>query len=312
MPTQPLGTPPNQLQDFWNQYQSFGHDPSYQNIGDFPSWLQGNGTAPLTQLQGELGKFYNFAPIRKTATRSIDSNFNMARTAAAAAATGAQNRAAQQGGAVGADFARAGALTPLFNQKNQMNTQLAQIQAAMRQAQAQQRGTIAGQLTSAELQHQGILSDYTTREQALQQALFNSANRGGFGNFGLSGGGGGGSGGGGMLMPGGSWVTDNLGHGMTPADQMRMHDYYTQRDLYNANASGGPSKGGLSYSMPVGPSRPAPSGPSASSANAASQNYQDWWNQKSNAQNASMAAPAGTGMSGGSAYAPGVNPMWRF
>lgn len=242
-------------QDKSKSYDTFtyGHDPSYQDIEDFPSWLQDSGTGSLQQFQQQLPNYFNMGQLRRQTNRATDSNFEHARAAMMAAATAAQNRARQAGGAVNASFAAAGGLTPLYQQKNDQNAKLAQMMAALRAQQASLAGSAASNLTSANLQHQGILSDYTLNAQRLaqQKDQFNQ-------QLGLmgSGGGGGGSGGGngnGVFFPG-YYSTDQFGKGMNPQDEIFRQSYQRQvqnlgyPSSNNYGSGGGITRSGLTYS----------------------------------------------------------------
>lgn len=231
---------------------TYGHDPTFQDIEDFPSWLQNSGTGALQQFQQQLPGYFNMGALRRQTNRAMDSNFEHQRAAMAAAATAAQNRARQAGGAVNASFAAAGGLTPLYQQKNDQNAKLAQMMAALRAQQAGIAGSAASNITSANLQHQGILSDYTLNAQRLaqQNSQFNQQ----LGLMGSSGGrgGSGGGGGSGVFFPG-YYSTDMTGKGVSPQDEIFRQAYQRQiqnlgyPDSNNYGSGGGVSRSGLTF-----------------------------------------------------------------
>lgn len=144
-------------------------DPS-----NFPSYLGNNPNQNLQQFGSRIGSLYNFKPIQQAGNAYIDSNFDQQRSTAAAAAAASQNRAMQSGGQVGASFAQAGAMTPLYNQRNQQSLDLAKLYAQMQQSKAGLMGQVAGEEDSNALQRSGQQSQYGLAQQnmASQNAQF--------------------------------------------------------------------------------------------------------------------------------------------
>ncbi len=160
---------------YYDQF-SAGHNPAYQTISDFPEWLQGAGTNPLSKYQQQLPSYFNAQQLKQTANRSMDSQFNQQKAALDAASMAAQRRAGQSGGAVGSSFSQAAGMSGLYAQRNDQNAKIAQLIAQMRAQQAGLAGQVAGQKTSANQNHQGQLMDYTLQQQRMNAALLSGSN----------------------------------------------------------------------------------------------------------------------------------------
>lgn len=146
--------------DYGNQFQS----------SNFPDWM--SQKAPIGSLKGaqkKLGKFFNFDPIQQAGNQYINSNFEQQRAATGAAARAAQNRAMLSGGRVGASFAQASAMLPLYNQKNQQALGLAQLQGQMQGQRAGIHANLAQSIAQAKMGQRGLLSDYAMGQQRLGQ-----------------------------------------------------------------------------------------------------------------------------------------------
>lgn len=134
---------------------------------DMPDYLQQGANRNLRRFQGQIGGLYDFAPIQAAGNAYIQSNFDQQRAGAAAMAAAAQHRAMQSGGAVGASFAQAGAMLPLYNQRNEQAFNLAQLHGQMNMSQADLRGRTAGMMDNNSLQRAGMMSQYGLGQQRL-------------------------------------------------------------------------------------------------------------------------------------------------
>jgi hypothetical protein len=136
-----------------------------QQFNDFPDYLSGNPNQNLQQFRGQINSLFNFKPIQQAGNAYIDSNFDQQRATAAAAAAASQRRAMQSGGQVGASFAQAGAMTPLYNQRNQQSLDLAKLFAQMQQSKAGLLGQVAGEMDTNALNRSGQQSQYGLAQQ---------------------------------------------------------------------------------------------------------------------------------------------------
>lgn len=144
--------------------------PQQLQRADMPDYLRGG--APIGALKGarrQLGQLFDFDPIQQTGNQFIESNFRGQQASVNAAARAAQNRAMLSGGRVGASFAGASAMLPLYNQKNEMAANLARLQATMNSQRAGLLAQIAQGITGAQLQNRGMLANYGLGQQRLQQ-----------------------------------------------------------------------------------------------------------------------------------------------
>lgn len=134
---------------------------------DFPDYLKGNANTNLAAFQKQIPKLYNFKPIQAAGNASINSNFDQGRAAAAAAATASSRRAMQQGGQSGSAFAQAGAMIPLYGQRNAQNLDLAKLFASMQESKAGLLGQTAGRMDDNALQRASQLSGYGMGQQRM-------------------------------------------------------------------------------------------------------------------------------------------------
>lgn len=164
------------LLDFSRSYSSQPSQPvelTYDNqmqSSNFPDWLPTRApVGALKKAQGSLKNLFNFEPIQQAGNAYIDSNFQQQRAATGAAARAAQNRAMLSGGRVGASFAQASAMLPLYNQRNQQALGLAQLHGQMQGQRAGLNTSLAQSIAQSRLGKQGLLSDYALGQQRLGQ-----------------------------------------------------------------------------------------------------------------------------------------------
>jgi hypothetical protein len=146
--------------DYGNQFQQ----------SNFPDWMRLQApVGSLRKAQNQLGSLFDFAPIQQAGNAYIDSNFQQQRAATGAAARAAQNRAMLSGGRVGASFAQASAMLPLYAQRNQQALGLAQLQGQMQGQRAGLNTSLAQSIAQSRLANRGLLSDYAMGQQRLGQ-----------------------------------------------------------------------------------------------------------------------------------------------
>lgn len=142
--------------------------PDFPNqFSQFPDYLSGSSSPNLQRFQGQINGLYNFAPVQATGNAYINSNFDQQRASAAAMAAASQRRAMQSGGAVGSSFAQAGAMLPLYNQRNQQSFDLAKLQAQMKESQAGLMGQTAGMMDNNSMQRAAQQSQYGMGQQRM-------------------------------------------------------------------------------------------------------------------------------------------------
>lgn len=139
--------------------------PAQDQFTDFPDYMSGNPNQNLQQFQQQISKYYNFKPIAAAGNAYIQSNFDQGRASAAAMAAAAQNRAMQSGGQVGSSFAQAGAMLPLYNQRNQQALDLAKLHGQMNMSQAGLQEQTAGAMDDNALRRAAMQSQYGLAQQ---------------------------------------------------------------------------------------------------------------------------------------------------
>lgn len=229
--------------------------------GNIPSFLQNGTWGALKQQQNQLGSLFDTSGIENAYNQQIGMDMNMGRATAAAAAARYANTAAQSGASqLGAGFAQSQALLPVFQQANQMRSDLASKQLQARSQQATVGADIAGRIGQLQSAQKSMLADYMGNQQRLfqnqqqfnqdldyrnralaqNQSQFNASQSERSREFDVT------SGQQGMLnrlqalqlamrtpFPIHSWYsTDMYGNGRTPADQSAVNDIYQQGQLY--------------------------------------------------------------------------------
>ncbi len=138
--------------------------------GDLPDWLQQGNTGQLQQFLGQLPALFNTKGLNTSYQNAISSEMNQGRALAAAGSRQYANRAAQTGASgLGAGFAAGQALLPYFDQRNSMLSDLEKQKLMARTQQAQLTGDLAGRIAQLQQMRQGMISDYSTAQQKLQQ-----------------------------------------------------------------------------------------------------------------------------------------------
>lgn len=138
--------------------------------GDFPSWLPTQApTAALRRARSQLPDLFNFDPIQQTGNQYIQGAFNQQANTAASAARAAQNRAMLSGGRVGASFAQASSMLPLYQQQNEQAFKLAGLQGQMQAQRAGLLAQLAQGISGAQAGNRSLLANYGLGQQRLQQ-----------------------------------------------------------------------------------------------------------------------------------------------
>lgn len=138
--------------------------------GDLPAWLQQGNTGQLQSLLGQLPQLFNTKGLNTSYQNAISGEMNQGRALAAAGSRQYANRAAQTGASgLGAGFAAGQALLPYFDQRNSMLSDLEKQKLLARTQQAQLSGDLAGRIGQLQQMRQGMISDYSTAQQKLQQ-----------------------------------------------------------------------------------------------------------------------------------------------
>lgn len=144
--------------------------PSQMQASQFPDWMPQR--APTQQLKGsrrKLGELFDFDPIAQTGNQFLQSQMGQQMATTGAAARAAQNRAMLSGGRVGASFAQASAMLPMYAQQNEQAFKLAGLQGQMNAQRAGLDAQLAQGIAGARGQHTGMMSQYAMGQQRLAQ-----------------------------------------------------------------------------------------------------------------------------------------------
>lgn len=136
----------------------------------FPSYLPTQ--APIGSLRNarsQLPGLFDAGAFNKANNAYIDSNFANQSQVAATQGRAASNRAMLSGGRFGAGFAQASAMLPLYGQRNQQAAEGARFTAGMNAQRAGILAGLAGNISQAQLQNRGMLSQYGLGQQRLAQ-----------------------------------------------------------------------------------------------------------------------------------------------
>jgi|GEM_PF-6758436 len=135
-----------------------------------PGFLQSQPWAAPQSYLGQLPGMFNTTGLRNSYTGLENQNFNQGSAIAAAAANQYVQRANQVGGsALGAGFAQASAMLPVYQQNAQMNQQLQNQLLQYHAQQAQIGAGLSGDIGRLQGGYQSTLSDYLTTQQKLAQ-----------------------------------------------------------------------------------------------------------------------------------------------
>lgn len=133
-----------------------------------PGYLQGNTIKSLQDYQNTIPKMFDTSGLDQSYNALNQSNFSQGRALAAAAGASYSNRAAQSGGSrLGAGFAEAQSMLPIYNQGHQLLADLAtkKLQAATGQAAA--GGDTARAIGQLQQSRQAMLADYFGNQQRI-------------------------------------------------------------------------------------------------------------------------------------------------
>lgn len=138
--------------------------------GTLPPFLQNTPwSAPQSYLNG-LGNQFNTTGLKSSYQNEENQNWNQGSALAAAAANQYVQRARQQGSStLGAGFAQASAMLPVYQQNAAMNSDLQSKLLQYKSQQAQIGAGLSGDIGRLQGQYQGTLSDYFLSQQKLQQ-----------------------------------------------------------------------------------------------------------------------------------------------
>jgi len=135
-----------------------------------PSYLQGQPWQNAQQYQAKLPVMFNTNALQKSYGNLQQQTFNQGRALAAAAANQYTQRAQQAGAStLGAGFAEASAMLPIYGQQAQLQSDLASKQLQFRGQQAQIGAGLAGTIGQLKQGQQSTYADYFLRQQQLQQ-----------------------------------------------------------------------------------------------------------------------------------------------
>lgn len=146
-------------------------------IPGIPSYLQQNTAAAPQSYMAQLPGLFNTSGLTSSYNNQISTNFDQGRALAAAAANQYTTRAQQEGGStLGAGFAQAGAMLPVYAQNAALQSDLANKQLQYRGQQATIGAGLAGDIGKLQSQQQSTYSDYLMNQQRLaqQQQQFNA------------------------------------------------------------------------------------------------------------------------------------------
>lgn len=139
-------------------------------IPGLPSYLQQNTAASAQNYMRQLPGLFNTSGLTSAYNNQISTNFDQGRALAAAAANQYTQRAQQEGGStLGAGFAQAGAMLPVYAQNASLQSDLANKQLQYRGQQATLGAGLAGDIGRLQSAQQGTWSDYLLNQQRLQQ-----------------------------------------------------------------------------------------------------------------------------------------------
>lgn len=136
-----------------------------------PSYLQ---TQPWQSSQNQLNQLpgqFNTSGLKASYGQQEAQNWSQGSALAAAAANQYVQRARQSGAStLGAGFAQASAMLPVYQQNADMNTQLQNQLLQYHTQQAQIGAGLSGDIGRLQSQNQSTLADYLTTQQKLQQS----------------------------------------------------------------------------------------------------------------------------------------------
>lgn len=139
-------------------------------IPGIPSYLQQNTAAAPQSYMAQLPGLFNTSGLTSSYNNQISTNFDQGRALAAAAANQYTTRAQQEGGStLGAGFAQAGAMLPVYAQNAALQSDLANKQLQYRGQQATIGAGLAGDIGKLQSQQQSTYSDYLMNQQRLNQ-----------------------------------------------------------------------------------------------------------------------------------------------
>ena len=149
---------------------SLGAATPLDQFNDFPAWMPRDNnttnTQQLTQFQKQIPGLLNTAGVEKSYHNQIDGMMAQGRGHAAAAGQAYGQRAIQAGASgMGAGFAQAQAMLPMYAQQGAMLSDLAGIQQRAKAGQASEMGGAASQLSSMAAQREGMMTDYAQNQQ---------------------------------------------------------------------------------------------------------------------------------------------------
>lgn len=138
--------------------------------GTLPSFLQGNPWQASQSYLNQLPGQFNTSGLQKSYQQQEAGNLSQGSALAAAAANQYVQRARQSGAStLGAGFAQASAMLPIYQQNAEMNSDLQNKLLQYHTQQAQIGAGLSGDIGRLQGQYQGTLADYFLSQQRLQQ-----------------------------------------------------------------------------------------------------------------------------------------------
>lgn len=139
--------------------------------GTLPSFLQNNPSSAPQNYLAKLPGMFNTTGLRNSYQQEEAQNLNQGSAIAAAAANQYVQRARQSGAStLGAGFAQASAMLPVYQQNAAMNSDLQSKLLQYRSAQAGIGAGLSGDIGRLQGQQQSTLADYYLSQQRLQQS----------------------------------------------------------------------------------------------------------------------------------------------
>lgn len=138
--------------------------------GTLPSFLQGNPWQASQSYLNQLPGQFNTSGLQKSYQQQEAGNLSQGSALAAAAANQYVQRAHQSGAStLGAGFAQASAMLPIYQQNAEMNSDLQNKLLQYHTQQAQIGAGLSSDIGRQQGQYQSTLADYLMGQQKLQQ-----------------------------------------------------------------------------------------------------------------------------------------------
>lgn len=149
----------------------YGYNAALGPQSTVPSYLQTQPWAASQSYLNQLPGMFNTSGLKNSYQTLENQNFNQGSALAAAAANQYVQRARQSGAStLGAGYAQASAMLPVYQQNAQMNSDLQNKLLQYHSQQAQIGAGLSGDIGRLQSGYQSTLADYLTTQQKLQQS----------------------------------------------------------------------------------------------------------------------------------------------